>query len=71
MRYTIRGALPKKSNDYVSDVLAARGIQDPHRYRYPQKSDLHDPLLLDGVVDGVRLLTKHIKNNSKLFMQVD
>ena len=71
MKYTIRGNLPRQSDDYVADVLRARGISDPDRYRRPSKGDLHNPALLDGVVEGVQLLKKHIALGSKLFMQVD
>lgn len=71
MKYTIRGNLPRQSDDYVADVLRARGISDPDRYRRPSKGDLHNPALLDGVVEGVQLLKKHIALGSKFFLQVD
>lgn len=71
MNYTIRGNLPKQSDDYVRDVLLARGIQDPARYKRPTANDQHDPYLLPNMAEGVELLAKHIAKKSKIFLQVD
>ena len=71
MKYTIRGNLPLASNDYVHDVLTARGIEDTERYRYPTKEDLHDPYLLQDIEKGVDLLAQHIALGSKIYQIVD
>lgn len=71
MKYTIRGNLPLVSDDYVRDVLVARGIEDTERYRYPTKEDLHDPYLLQDIEKGVDLLAQHIAKKNKLFLQID
>ena len=71
MKYTIRGNLPLVSNDYVHDVLTARGIEDTERYRRPSKNDLHNPYLLQDIEKGVDLLASHIARGSKIYQIVD
>lgn len=71
MKYTMRGNLPKQSDDYLRDVLLERGVEDPARYRKPTENDLLDPYLLDRVEEGVDLLAKHIARGSKFFIQID
>jgi hypothetical protein len=71
MKYTIRGSLPLISNDYVGDVLRARGIEDVETYKKPTKENLYDPYLLSNVEAGVNLLSRHIARGSKIFLQVD
>ena len=71
MKYKLRGNLPKQSNDYAADVLMARGIADPYRYKRPTVADLHDYMLLDRVEEGATLLAGHIAKGSKIFQVVD
>ena len=71
MKYTIRGSLPLISNDYVGDVLRARGIEDVETYKKPTKENLYDPYLLSNVEAGVNLLSRHLARGSKIYQIVD
>ena len=57
----------------VEQVFANRGIkkQDIYHYLHTSKNDLYDPLLLDRIQDGVKMLVKHINNQDKTLIQVD
>ncbi len=57
----------------VEQVFENRGIkkQDIYHYLHTSKNDLYDPLLLDRIQDGVKMLVKHINNQDKTLIQVD
>ena len=57
----------------VEQVFENRGInkKDIYHYLHTTKNDLYDPLLLDRIQDGVKMLVKHINNKDKTFIQVD
>lgn len=46
----------------VEQVLFNRGIkfEDIKHFRYPSEKDLFDPLLLDNITEGARMLISHI-----------
>lgn len=71
----INSAIPTeyKQLDIVELILTNRGIplNEVSHYLNTQDSDLLDPLLLDNMEEGLKLLTKHIKNNSKVTVIVD
>lgn len=57
----------------VEQVLFNRGIkfEDIKHFRYPSEKDLFDPLLLDNITEGARMLISHIQQGDKIFIQVD
>ena len=48
-----------------------RGISNAYKYLNPTVEDTYDPLLLDNMRVGVEMLIRHIKNNDKIFIQID
>ena len=63
--------LPHKDDDYLASILKKRGIGDVETYLNPTRNLQLDPQLLNNMEIGVELLYKHLKNNSKIFLQVD
>ena len=57
----------------VEQVLFNRGIkpEDIERFKYPSSKDIVDPLKLEHVFEGAQMLIKHVKQNDKIFIQVD
>ena len=57
----------------VERVLTNRGIkrEDIYHYLHTTDQDILNPLLLDNVEDGVRMLIKCIRDNKPMFIQVD
>ena len=57
----------------VEQVLHNRGIklEDMERFKYPSQNDIVDPRQLKYIYEGVEMLIKHVKQNDKIFIQVD
>lgn len=57
----------------VEQVLVNRGIalEEVSHYLNTSIADIVDPLLLTNIEEGVKLLAKHIAQNSKIMVQVD
>ena len=60
-----------KNLSIIEQIFRNRGITDPKRYLNSSTIDLLDPLLLDNMIDGAKMLIKHIKANNKIFVQID
>lgn len=61
----------KQNKSVIEQVLLNRGISNAYKYLNPTIEDTYDPLLLDNMRVGVEMLIKHIKNNNKIFIQID
>ncbi len=62
--------------DYYTDiqkVFAARGIapENIDHYLNTTIEDIIDPMKIKNMQEGITMLLKHIKNNDKIFVQVD
>ena len=57
----------------VEQVLFNRGIkpEDMEHFKYPSQNDIIDPLKIEHMFDGAQMLIKHVKQNDKIFIQVD
>lgn len=57
----------------VEQVFENRGIKKENiqHYLHTTKNDLVDPLKLDRINDGIKMLVKHINNQDKTLIQVD
>lgn len=71
MNYKLKHDLPHKDDDYLGSILKSRGIGDVETYLHPTKDLLLDPQLLNNIEMGVEALHHFLKNNGKLFLQVD
>ena len=72
MRYQLINPVDK-SLSAVEQVLYNRGInpKDLERFKYPSSRDIIDPLCLENMHEGAKMLIKHIGRNDKIFIQVD
>lgn len=59
------------SGNYVEDILEARGIENIKEYLNPSKEDLLPSKDIKNMDEGVELLLRHLKNNSKIYVVVD
>lgn len=71
MNYKLLHELPHESTTCLGWLLDARGIDDIEGYVYPSKEYELNPKGLDNIEDGVILLQKHLKANSKILIVVD
>lgn len=55
----------------IEYVLNTRGITEVEHYLNTNDSDILDPLLLDNMEQGAKMLVSHIARNSKVFIQID
>ena len=55
----------------IEQVLRNRNIDNAYRYLNTTADEKLDPLLLDNMLEGAKLLMKHIKANNKIFVQID
>ena len=64
---------PIKYPSAIQTIFFNRGfdVNDIERYVHPTEDEEFDPERLDNCIEGVKLLIKHINNNSKVFLQVD
>ena len=72
MRYQLINPVDE-SMSALEQVLFNRGInpEDLERFKYPCKNDIIDPLKLENMTEGAKMLIKHIEQNDKIFIQVD
>ena len=62
------------SSNKIQDVIFTnRGfnVEDIQHYLTVTDEDIYSPLLLDNIQEGAKILLKHIKNKSKIMVQVD
>ena len=62
---------PREKNSAIEQVLFNRGIKDINHYLNTDDSDILDPMLLDNMEEGAKLLVSHIARGSKVMVQVD
>ena len=57
----------------IEQILYNRGIklEDIENFKYPSQNDMINPLLLENITEGAKMLIKHISQGSKVFIQVD
>jgi len=58
-------------NNFLQNFLKERHIKDLNLFLAPSEKELYDFMLLDNIVTAANCLLKHIKNNSKIFIQID
>ena len=68
MKY--RCDLPINEN-YLNTILKSRGITDIEEFLHPTKDNLLSPYDLDNIVDGAKLLIRHIDQGSNILLIVD
>lgn len=64
---------PRTCNSSIEQVLVNRGIkkEDIPHYLNTTDDDLLNPLLLDNIQEAAKMLVRHIKAGSKIFVQID
>ena len=57
----------------VEQVLTNRGIKktDVNHYLHTSDADILNPATIERLVDGVKMLIKHVSQNDKVFIQID
>lgn len=55
----------------IEQVLSNRGIQDINHYLNTTDTDILNPLDLDNIVQGAKMLVSHIAQNHKIFVIID
>ena len=70
MYYKLNDKINNTGN-YVQDILLARGIDDIEKYLNPTKEDLLPAKEIKNIDEGVKLLLRHLNNNSKIYVVVD
>ena len=75
MEYTLITPLfpVTEQNTLVERVFANRGInpQDVEHYLHTTDEDILDPLLIDNMEEGAKMLVKHIAQNDIVLIQID
>jgi len=69
MKYILIGN--NNTNNIKHTILQNRGITDVKKYLELNSNCLYDYSLLDNINEGVKCLTKHIENKSKIHIIVD
>lgn len=61
------------SMSMVEQVLTNRGIDrtDVAHYLHTSDADILDPIQIQNMIDGAKMLIKHISQNDKVFIQID
>lgn len=73
MEYKLR-AERQANTTLLEQILLNRGfknLQEINHYLTVNEHDINDPLLLDNIQDGAKMLAKHIQNNSKTLIIQD
>ena len=72
MRYQLINPVDE-SMSALEQVLFNRGINpnEIEHFKYPSQKDIVDPLKLENMTEGAKMLIKHIEQNDKIFIQVD
>ena len=60
-----------KSKSAIEQVLTNRGVKNINHYLNTTESDILDPLLLNNMKEGAKLLISHISQGSKIMVQID
>ena len=55
----------------LEQVLLNRGIKDIYHYLHTTESDVFDPLQLENMEAGAKMLVSHIAQKSKVLVQID
>lgn len=71
MRYKLRKIFSNDANECVEDILKNRGVEDVDEFLHPTLDCELDYNCLDNIHNGVKMLLKHIRNNSKIGLVVD
>lgn len=69
----ITPSIPIQTNSLVEWVFANRGMTPAQKNHYlnTSREDILDPLLLDNMREGAKMLVKHLSAGDKIFVQVD
>lgn len=70
MKYVHKHNLTESDQD-VATLLSLYGINNIQEYLVPDRNSLYDPLLLDNIVTGAKLLIDHIKMKSHILLPPD
>lgn len=57
--------------NFFNNFLKERHINDLRLFLCPSEKELYDFMLLDNIITAANCLIKHIKNNSRIFIQID
>jgi hypothetical protein len=59
-----------ESMSALEQVLFNRGINpnEIEHFKYPSQKDIVDPLKLENMTEGAKMLIKHIEQNDKIFI---
>ena len=60
-----------KSLTILEQIFKNRNIEDAYHYLHTTDNDIIDPLKLDNIHEGAKMLIKHIGNKNNIFVQVD
>lgn len=60
-----------KEEDLLHKLLEYRGVKNPSRLLNVSGNDVHDGMLFKNMLKGLKLLKKHIKNNSIICIVID
>lgn len=52
----------------IERVLKNRGIDNAYHYLNTTDDDIINPLELDNMLEGAKMLMRHIKSNSKVYV---
>ena len=54
----------------IEQVLYNRGIdlEDIKKFKYPTEDSVIDPLLLENMEEGAKMLIRHVSQNDKIFI---
>lgn len=71
MKYKLRGNFSTRPDEAINDVLMSRGVIDTELFKHPSREHLNSPYLLDNIEEGMKLLDKHLKMKSRIYIQPD
>ena len=73
MDYSYLTQTPNLFESPIEQIFYNRGIQpdDIQHYLHTTKEDILDPLLLENMDTGAKMLLKHLALGSKIFIQID
>lgn len=57
-----------KSKSAIEQVLTNRGVKNINHYLNTTENDILDPLLLNNMKEGAKLLISHISQGSKIMV---
>lgn len=71
MEYKLIKNNNQEENSITEYILRNRGIEDPYHYLHTAENDLNDPLLLNNLDKGVKMLFRNILEDKKTVLIVD